>query len=52
MRYQQTAIHIYDAPATAWPITAAEFRSLLVSTLGFIVFVAVFAFVAFGDSLG
>ncbi|MBC8071205.1 MAG: hypothetical protein IAG13_22960 [Deltaproteobacteria bacterium] len=52
MRYSQTAIQVYERPATAWPIKAAEFRGLLVSTAGFIVFVAMFAFLAFGDSLG
>jgi hypothetical protein len=51
MRYQQTAIHFYDTHGNAWPITAGEIRGLLFSTIGFVVFVAMFAFVAFGDSL-
>ncbi len=53
MRYHQTADNIfYDVPAeNNWRISAAELRGLLISTAGFIVFVAIFAFVAFGDSL-
>ncbi|HWB82012.1 MAG TPA: hypothetical protein VG755_43920 [Nannocystaceae bacterium] len=53
MRYQQTAIHIYGTPDEAESnVTVDELKGLLVATAGFIVFVAIFAFVAFGDSLG
>jgi hypothetical protein len=53
MRYHQTADNIlFEAPvASDWKISSAELRGLLISTAGFIVFVAIFAFVAFGDSL-
>lgn len=53
MRYHQTAIHIYGASDDAEPrVSTDELKSLLIATAGFIVFVAIFAFVAFGDSLG
>jgi len=53
MRYEQTAIHIYGArDDTESNVTIDELKGLLVATAGFIVFVAIFAFVAFGDSLG
>ena len=51
MRYQQTAIQIYNAPDGTWNVTLAEIRGLAISAAGFVVFVAIFAFVAFGDSL-
>jgi hypothetical protein len=53
MRYQQTAIHIYGAPDDVEAsVKTDELKGMLVATVGFIVFVAIFAFVAFGDSLG
>jgi hypothetical protein len=53
VRYQQTAIHLYGTREIETPrVASTELRGLLFSTLGFVVFVAIFAFVAYGDSLG